>query len=265
MTISLQNLALRLDEAVLKATATGQLTHVVELTIEDAYAVQRAGIDLRAGRADRPVGVKLGFTSRAKAAQMGVSDVILGTLTESMRVDDGGSVDCGGLIHPRVEPELAFRLGRDLNPDDPASDPLLATTEVAPALEIIDSRYQNFTFTLPDVIADNASAAGFAIGTWSAMEQHAGGNLENAAVVLEIDGRVVETGSTAAILGDPFRALTAVKRIARNQGVPLPAGTIILAGAATAAVPLPAGSVVQAMVAGVGRVLLRAERSHGTS
>ncbi|WP_431933929.1 2-keto-4-pentenoate hydratase [Nonomuraea jabiensis] len=263
MTIPLQDLAARLDDAVLNATAIRQLTSDVELTLEEAYAVQRAGVALRAERADYPVGVKLGFTSKAKAAQMGISDVILGTITKSMQVEDGGSLDCAHLIHPRIEPEVAFRLGRDVDPDDPTSDyPLNATTEVAPAVEVIDSRYRNFTFSLQDVVADNASAAGFAVGPWRALHE-VRDDLANAAVALEIDGQVAETGSTAAILGDPLRALTAVKRLARRHRLALSAGTIILAGAATAAAPLQAGSVIRATVAGLGQVAMRTEKRHG--
>ncbi|MFI9836182.1 2-keto-4-pentenoate hydratase [Nonomuraea sp. NPDC051941] len=262
MTIPLQDLAARLDDAVLNATAIRQLTTDVELTLEEAYAVQRAGVALRAERADCPVGVKLGFTSKAKAAQMGVSDVILGTLTESMQVEDGGTLDCARLIHPRIEPEVAFRLGRDVDPDDPASDPLIATTEVAPAVEVIDSRYRNFTFSLQDVVADNASAAGFALGPWRTLHE-VRDDLANTAVVLEIDGHIAETGSTAAILGDPLRALAAVKRLARRHRLALPAGTIILAGAATAAAPLQAGSVIRATVAGLGQVTMRTDKRLG--
>jgi 2-oxo-3-hexenedioate decarboxylase len=250
-------LASVLDKATRTVLATTQLTDASPLTIDEAYDVQRAGVALRVERGDAVVGVKLGFTSRAKALQMGVSDVIIGVITEEMRVEDGGAVDVGRLIHPRIEPELAFRLGIDVDPDDPNHDPMTAVSDVAPALEIIDSRYRDFRFSLADVVADNTSAAGFVVGPWRSLESvQAGLDLGNLGVVLELDGVVVETGSTAAILGDPRRALRAVKRMARQHGLTLPAGSIILAGAATAAVPLPThpGAVVVASITGLGRV-----------
>jgi 2-oxo-3-hexenedioate decarboxylase len=250
----LADLAEMLDRATLSATPILQLTDSVPLTLDEAYQVQHHGIARRIARGDTIVGVKLGFTSKAKAVQMGVSDVIAGHITEDLRIEDGGTLDLSRLIHPRIEPEVAFRLGAEIDPHDPLDDPLAARVEVAPALEVIDSRYRDFRFSLTDVVADNTSAAGFAVGSWCPLSSV--GGIENLGVVLEVDGVVVETGSTAAILGDPRRALGAVKRMAARFGFALPAGTVVLAGAATAAVPVPsgAGSAVVTSVAGLGRV-----------
>ncbi|MFB7407152.1 MULTISPECIES: 2-keto-4-pentenoate hydratase [unclassified Streptomyces] len=211
---------------------------------DEAYAVQEALVARRLARGERLTGFKLGFTSRAKMRQMGVSDLIHGRLTDRMAIPDGGRVDTSALIHPRVEPEVAFLLGDTLRP---GGDPLAAVAAVAPALEVIDSRYHGFRFSLPEVIADNTSAAGYAVGPWSAP-----GDLDNLGVLLELDGRLAETGSTAAILGSPLRALAAAARLAGA----LEPGTVVLAGAATAAVPLPPGTHVRATVAGLGTVHL---------
>ncbi|MFB7941329.1 fumarylacetoacetate hydrolase family protein, partial [Streptomyces sp. NPDC056049] len=137
-------------------------------------------------------------------------------------------------------------------------DPAAAVAGVAPALEVIDSRYDGFRFSLPEVIADNTSAAAYATGPWTRPEALGGPRaLANLGVVLELDGRPAETGSTAAILGDPLRALAAAARLAG----PLPAGTVVLAGAATAAVPLPPGTHVRATVARLGAVRLTTEEA----
>jgi len=208
----------------------------------EAYAVQEALVARRLARGERLTGFKLGFTSVAKMRQMGVSDLIHGRLTDRMEIPDGGRFDVSGLIHPRVEPEVAFLLGDTLRP---GADPMAAVAAVAPALEVIDSRYDGFRFSLPEVIADNTSAAGYAVGPWSAP-----GDLGNRGVLLELDGRLAEAGSTAAILGHPLRALAAAARLAGA----LEPGTVILAGAATAAVPLPPGTHVRATIAGLGSV-----------
>lgn len=252
--MTIDEIARRLDEAVRTATAIPQLSGEQPLTLEEAYAVQRAGVALRGERGDPVVGVKLGFTSEAKARQMGVSDVIIGRLTASTEVADGGTVDLATMAHPRVEPEVAFRLGEDLPPDAP--DPLAAVAEVAPALEIIDSRYRDFRFSLEDVVADNASAAGFVLGGWLPFADHADA-VADAAVSLSFDGEVRESGSTAAILGDPRAAVAAAQRMAGLHGLDLPAGSIILAGAATAAVAMEPGTLVEGSVAGLGAVSVR--------
>lgn len=228
-----------------RATATGQaipqLTSDGPMSLETAYAVQHAGIALRERRGERLAGVKLGFTSKAKAEQMGVSDVIIGSLTDRMRIEDGGTFAVRHGVHPRIEPEVAFRLGPDAE--------LVA---VAPALEIIDSRYRDFRFSLADVVADNTSASAFVLGPWTQLDR-----VDALAVDLLFDGEIVASGSTTDILGDPLRALPAAQRMAAAYEHRLLDGAVLLAGAATAAVALNAGTHVEARVAGLGSVSVR--------
>lgn len=246
-------LAERLDTAQTSRTDTPSLADTHEFGIDDAYAIQAALLSRRTARGERFTGVKLGFTSKAKMAQMGVSDVIVGRLTDAMRVTDGGDVDLGRFIHPKVEPEVAYRIGRDVDLDDPATDIESCVDAVAPALEIIDSRYRDFRFTYGDVVADNTSAAAYVVGPWHPVQ-----SVSNRAVRLSA-GTTVVTGSTAAILGDPVRALHALLDMCRRRNIPLRAGQVVLAGAATAAVPLTPG-VTACDVAGLGTVSVRGVR-----
>ncbi|RKN42126.1 2-keto-4-pentenoate hydratase [Micromonospora endolithica] len=236
------------------ATAIPQLAAANGLDVDAAYAVQTALVRRRLDRGERMVGLKMGLTSRAKMAQVGVDEVIWGRLTDAMRVPDSGTVDVGDFIHPRVEPEVAFLLDRLPEPGEPIGDFTDAVRAVAPAVELIDSRYANFTFSLPDVVADNTSAAAFVIGPWCPVPD----GLDNLGVLLEIDGRVAQVGSTAAILGDPRRALDEGVRLAGRHGVRLREGWVFLAGAATAAVPLRPGSHVRAVVEKLGTASLKA-------
>ncbi|BDZ54303.1 2-keto-4-pentenoate hydratase [Agromyces marinus] len=256
---AVDRLAAVLDDAQVGAGAVEQPSSDSPLDLATAYAVQHALIARRTARGERVIGLKLGFTSREKARQMGVHDVIIGTLTDAMRVEEGGRVPAGRGIHPRVEPEVAFLLGPSIG--DPDADPATAIVAVAPALEVIDSRYRDFRFDLGDVIADNTSASSFAIGPWRAASD--AGPLENRAVALEIDGRMVSTGSTAAILGDPVRAVATARRLARAHGLVLEAGSVLLAGAATAAVPLPARGTVSATIHALGRVAIDVDEEEG--
>ncbi|NEA28145.1 2-keto-4-pentenoate hydratase [Actinomadura bangladeshensis] len=242
--VDVHALAATLDEAVRDVRAIPKLTGKAPFDVPAAYAVQRAGIERRRRRGERVVGVKMGFTSRAKMVQMGVDDVIWGLLTDRMLAES--SVDVSRLIHPRVEPEIAYLIGREVrSPAEVES----AVAGVAVGFEVLDSRYQDFKFTLPDVIADNASAARFGYGAW-----HAPRDLSNVGLLLEIDGRPVQAGSSAAILGDPARSLRAAARLALGAGMKLEPGWIVLAGAATAAVPLPKDAHVRVTGAGLGSV-----------
>jgi len=223
------------------------------LSLDDAYRAQRLLVEHSIAADDSVAGTKLGFTSKAKMQQMGVHSPILGLLTEGGRVDDGGSVSLSRYIHPRIEPEVAFLLDEDLDLALPAAEQVSRIGAVAPAMEIIDSRFTGFSFTLSSVVADNTSAAGFVVGPWTRFRP--GVTLRNLAVRLSVADQTAGIGSTAAILGDPLRALPVLLDVARRHGHPLRAGSIVLAGAATAAAPLKPG-FAEASVAGLGRVAL---------
>ncbi|KUL45995.1 4-oxalocrotonate decarboxylase [Streptomyces sp. NRRL F-4489] len=244
-----------LDQAALDGRPVPQLTDTAPLDVATAYAVQRALLERRLARGERPAGVKMGFTSAAKMRQMGVGDVIWGRLTDAMRIADGATLDLSGFVHPRVEPEVAFLLGRPLAGAVSGAEAARAVAAVAPAYEVIDSRYEGFRFSLPDVIADNTSAAAFGVGLWRDTDRFdpvAG--LANLGMALEVDGRPAETGSSAAILGHPLRSLVAAARLAADAGLVLEAGWIVLAGAATAAVPLEPGRHLRVTAGALGRV-----------
>jgi 2-oxo-3-hexenedioate decarboxylase len=220
-----------LDDAARNAQEVAQFDAQGRLSLDDAYAIQAASIERRVMRGEHRVGVKMGFTSRAKMVQMGLSDVIWGRLTAGMQIEEGTAVDFSRFVHPRVEPEIAFVLKRPLSGNVTGPEALAAVEAIAPALEIIDSRYKDFKFTLPEVIADNASSSGFVVGPWCSPQV----DFANLGLTLNIDGRVVQVGSTAALLGHPLRSLVAAARLSALAGEPLQAGWIVMAGGATPA------------------------------
>lgn len=221
----------RLDDAARNAQETAQFDHDNTLSLRQAYEIQRASIARRIARGERRVGIKMGFTSRAKMAQMGLSDVIWGRLTDAMQFEEGAEIEHARFVHPRVEPELAFLLKKPLAGNVTGAEALAAVEAIAPALELIDSRYQDFKFNLPEVIADNASSSGFVVGGWFSPST----DFRNLGLVMSIDGRTAHVGSTAALLGDPLRSLVAAARVSAEAGEPLQAGWIVLAGGATPA------------------------------
>lgn len=229
-----------------------------QFTLAQAYEIQRVSIQRRIERGERHRGIKLGFTSRAKMVQMGVDSLIWGLLTDAMIEEDGGIVDLGRYIHPRVEPEVCFVTRRAIDAPLTALEAADYLEAVAPAMEIIDSRYRNFKFSLEGVVADNCSSAGLVVGAWSRNFD----SLSNAGVRMQFDGRDVQVGSTAAILGHPLRSLVQASRLLHGAQMSLPAGSLIMAGAATAAEALRPGVHVQCQigsgVASLGRVAFHA-------
>ncbi len=241
--------AARLDQATLDVKPTTKLTATTAFDLNDAYVVQRAGIGLRKLRGDDLVGMKMGLTSRAKMLQMKVEVPIYGHLTKTMILDDGGTISRARHIHPRVEPEIAFILKHDLEGPVTPAQALAAVDGCCCALELIDSRFENFQFTLEDVVADNGSSSRFVLGSVFKPRDFDTGNL---GMVLRKNGVVAETGSSAAIYEHPARSLAALANQLFPLGEKLKAGQIVMTGGATAAIALAAGDHARVDVDGLG-------------
>jgi 2-oxo-3-hexenedioate decarboxylase len=248
---NIAELAARLSKAVADRTAIDQLSDdVPDLDLPTAYAVQR---ELR-DAAGPLVGWKLGVTSRAKQAQVGVSDPIFGFLAGSNALDLGEPLDTSALIQPRCEPEVVFVLGRDLaGPHVTAADVIAASSGVAVGIEVLDSRYRDYRFTMADVVADNTSAGRFLVGS---PVPPGSIDLRLVGVVFEKNGEVVATASGAASLGHPASAVAWLARQLAADGEGLQAGQVVLSGGLTAAVPVVPGDVVVASIDRLGTVEL---------
>ncbi len=247
MSAATDTLAARLDAA---AIAAQPIADTVDLTFDDALAVQRRLLALRAERGDLPVGVKLAFTSRGLMERFGIAEPALGGLTMRMQVADGGRLDRAGVIRPRLECELIVRLRAPLAAGASRAEALAAIDAIAPAIEIIDSRFSERPFRLTEIVADNASAAAFVTGTW----QEPTADLDGRAVRLTIDGVVVAEGSTSAILGHPLDALRAAGDLAARRGEVLGAGSLVLLGSATDPFAPPLRCTIAAGIEGYGNV-----------
>jgi len=127
--------------ASFNATPTGQISQSQEFNLKEAYAIQGLSIARRYVRGEKLVGLKLGFTSKAKMEQMGVHDMIWGRLTDKMQYEADSEIVKKQFIHPRAEPEIAFKIGKDITEDITLDNAAEYVSEVAVAIEIIDSRY----------------------------------------------------------------------------------------------------------------------------
>ena len=247
----LKAIAKILDDAALTATATPQLSTLgFDLDLQQAYDIQKLSMARRVERGQHIVGIKMGFTSRAKMIQMGLNEMIWGHLTNSMLVADGGTINYENYVHPRVEPEIAFLLKKPLQGIVSPMEALSAVEAVAPALEIIDSRYENFKFNLMDVIADNSSSSAYVVGPWVSPKT----SLENLGMVMYFNGEPVQIGSSAAILGHPLRALAGASKLASDYKQPLQQGWTVMSGAGTIAEALSKDIHVKLEVENMGSV-----------
>lgn len=221
------------------------------LTVDDAYAIQTRGRALRLELGGRLVGHKIGLTSKAMQEMVGVDRPDYGYLLDAMVLPDGAMVDASGLIAPRVEAEIAFRLHRTLAGANVSIEEVLAATDaVAPALEVIDSRVVDWRITITDTIADNASSARAVLG---ALRPVGVLDLPSVTMRMEVDGAAVE-GRGEAVLGHPAVAVAWLARALHAQGEALEAGEIVLSGALARALPVAPGSGVRAELGELGTV-----------
>ncbi len=251
MNNSTEAAATRLIEAVADRTAIGPLTDRWAFSVDEAYDIQDAVLARAFDQGETVAGAKLGLTSRAKQEQMGVSEALYGWFTDSHRLDPDQPLDSGTLIQPRAEPEIAFLTSRDLEGPVGLHDVLAATEAVMPALDILDSRFAGYSFTLADVVADNCSAGAFVVGNPVPLDDF---DLALVGCVFEKNGVLVGTATGAAVLGHPAAAVAWFVRKLGERDHALPAGSLVLAGALTGAVPVGPGDTVTASFDRIGSV-----------
>ena len=227
--------------------------HHPDITLEDAYAIQAAWIDLMVADGAEVRGHKIGLTSRAMQQAMNIDEPDFGALLDFMFVPSGATLHAADYLDPKIEVEFAFvlrdrlvphDLGRDLTPDDVYA----ATERIVPALELIDARSHRVhpddgcTRTVLDTISDNAADAGIVVGTaqMSVADARAG-RLRWAGAICTRNGIVEETGLGAGVLDDPVMGIVWLANRLQRIGIPLEAGETILAGSFTRPIDCRAG------------------------
>jgi 2-keto-4-pentenoate hydratase len=245
--------ARRLQHATRSGVPCPPVRDLIGADASAAYAVQSLTIDGRVGSGATVAGRKVGLTSPAVQSQLGVDQPDFGVLLDDMGRADGGVVSMDGLLQPRIEAEVAFVLGADLDQDALTDDQVRASvTAVLPALEIVDSRIADWDITFADTVADNGSSALYVLGDRGSTLD----DVEPVEVEMSMtrNGEVVSTGDGRACLGDPLAALAWLARTARDLGDPLRAGQVVLSGALGPMVPVAPGDTFQAAISGLGTV-----------
>lgn len=247
----------RVEGAQTRAYAIPKLTNEYpDMTFGDGYAIQSELRRRFLSQGHKLVGWKAGLTSKAKMEQMGVDEPSIGFLTDKMAHPENSVISVAGLLHPRVECEIAFVTKAELSgPGCTAADVLEATDYVLPAIEIIDSRFTGFSFDLESVIADNGSSARFVGGGRARFPNDI--DLRTQGVVFEKNGEIVQMGASAAVLGHPAKAVAMLVNILHNLGEVLPAGSFVMSGGITEAVAVKPGDHVIARYQDLGSVSVR--------
>jgi 2-oxo-hept-3-ene-1,7-dioate hydratase len=239
-----------------EAEAAGQQCGLLSLaypgmTLDDAYAVQKALIQQKLAAGRRKIGWKIGLTSRAMQQALNITTPDSGVLLDDMAFANGAAVPAGRFIQPRVEAEIAFVMKTSLaGADCSRTDVLAAVDYVAPSLEILDTRIlradpeSGQARIITDTISDNAANAGLVLGA----ERHSvdAHDLRWVGAIVARDGTVEETGLGAGVLNDPVTSVLWLARRMAEYGQQIEAGDIVLSGSFIRPIECPAGTAIAA-------------------
>ena len=224
-------------------------------TVEEGYAAQEAFLQHRISEEGEPIGYKIGFTSEAVRANVGVDAPAFGRILADT-VRDDRRFETEPRIEPRIEPEVAFLMGDDLSPPVSRLNVISATELLVPAIEIVDSRIRDWDLTGPTAVADNALAARLLIGDRIAPTEV---DLVREGVEVLIDGIRRTTGTGAAVLGHPADAVAWLAETLPDYNETLKAGDLVTTGSITEPVPIEAGETAVVRFSSLGSVVAHAE------
>lgn len=237
----------------------GPVRDLIGTSVEAGYAVQQINTAKWVGRGRKIIGRKVGLTSPAVQAQLGVEQPDFGVLFADMAFDQTSALPARRVHQPRVEAEIAVVLGSDLTAMEVDQAAVLGSIDyIAPALEIVGSRIRNWDIRISDTIADNASSGLFVTGA-PCRDFHTL-NLSECRMVLSKNGTPVSRGDGAACLGNPLNAMVWLAKNQIRRGEPLRAGEVVLTGALGPMVSAEGGDHFQALISGLGPVETRFER-----
>lgn len=248
------------DALCARRTVAPLIEREPEIGIDDAYAISLHLLGRRQAQGERLVGKKIGVTSKAVQDMLGVHQPDFGFLTDRMQLRDGDVVSLSeaGLIQPRAEGEIAFRLKHDLRgPGVTVDDVLDATDYVSPCFEIVDSRIRDWKIAIQDTVADNASCGVFVLGEARVDPR----SLDLAAAKMDIDknGAHIASGLGSAVQGHPAAAVAWLANTLSRYDIPFLAGEIILSGSLAPLLPVAAGDRFAMRIAGLGSASIRFE------
>lgn len=227
-------------------------TVIDDLSLDDAYRIQQLQERMFVDRGETVVGRKIGLTSLAMQRQLGVDSPDFGFFTDDMVYRDTDPIPTARFIAPKVEPELGFRLSRDLPADPSLEDVAAAIDATYLAVEIIDSRVRDWDIRLVDTVADNASCGAVILS--SEPVDIPVDKLTDVVATMTVDGQVAGQGTGADVMGHPLTPLQWLAGVLAAQSVPLKAGDVILTGSFCGAAPVAPGADVDVDYGPYGRL-----------
>lgn len=227
-------------------------------TVDDAYKIQKEVFSIKEERGEKIIGKKIGLTSEGIRNQIGVYEPDFSSITDSNYLNPYETLKLSEQIIPKLEPELAFLMKKDLNARTITNwDVIDAVEGVFPAFEIVDTRYGRYDFTIVDTISDSASYGKIKVG--NSMAKLDDLDMETIGLCVYKNGKLFKTAASAEVMGNPINSVVWLANKMLELGSYLKAGDIILSGSFTPIFELAAGDVFEAKFNNVGKVRLEVE------
>lgn len=227
-----------------------------DMTLEDAYAIQKEGIGMRIEAGERVIGAKIGLTSRAMMDLFQVYEPDYSLMTDSMVRSENEAISVKEFNLPMVEVEVAFLLKEDIQgPGVSEARVISATAGVLPSIEIIDTRYHQWSRSVICSVADLAGIRNIILG--GRMTPLDGLDLRYVGMVFEKNGEIIDTAAGAAVMGNPVTSVAWLVNRLGCYGIGLHAGDIVMSGSLIRSVKIQAGDEVRGYFDRLGDVRTR--------
>lgn len=254
-----QQVALMLLDAEKSKIPILPVTSSTDISVEDAYHIQLLQIEKKLAEGASIKGKKIGLTSKAMQDLLGVHTPDYGHILDTMIFEEGKPVDVELFIQPKIEFEIAFILKSDLiGANITEEDVIEATDYIVPAIEIIDSRIEDWKIKFEDTVADNGSSAGAVLGQKKTTVQSI--DLSSIEMKAFKNGKLIDSATGSAVMGNPINAVIWLAKELSRYNIPLRAGEFILSGALSKAVPFEAGDTFTADFGPFGEVSISFEK-----
>jgi 2-keto-4-pentenoate hydratase len=224
-----------------------------DLSIDDAYEVQRQVIAARESRGEQIVGYKVGCTSKAIRQQFGLSEPICGRLMAPHVYHGDTGLNWHDYVDLAVEPEFVLRVAGDVRSKVEDEAELLDAIEwVAPGIEVHNYKFWFGRPTSQELIASNGIFAGLVVGEQRISAEDLDFDLEG--VGLFRNGQLEASGIGAEIMGGPLKSLKWLANHLLRNGEHLQAGQLVIPGSPVKLVSVEPGDRVTASFTRVGSV-----------
>lgn len=231
-----------------------------ELSILDAYEVQRLVAEERIQLGEKVVGYKVGCTSTAIQTQFGLKEPICGRLFAPHVQEEGICLDWSAYVNCAIEPEMAIRIGRDIPRGDISDQELLDSIEyVSPGIEIHNFKFWQGEPSLEELICSGGIHAGLIIGKSKVSPDTLLFNDEAFSVYK--DSELIASSPASEIMGGPLLSLRWLVNFLASRGDCLKKGAWVIPGSPTELIPIDHDTELKVAIEGVGEVVTRFQKN----